>query len=425
MSSSDESCASSDIVDEEEQYDYEGKIIGDYNIIKKIGHGAYSTVWLAFNVSNSQYLALKIQNPEDYKDGVSEIKILKKLFQSDNILKLEENFVKLSKGKKILCSAYKLHHGNLDSIIRKGNFKNGLPIENVKKVFYQIAEGIDIIHNKCKLSHCDIKTDNILVKGIDVVNKKIIDLYNISNFSENYKNQKIKFWCEDLGKNIKNIKKMKKEDRNRIKKLIHRSILKNIKNEIGDEFYTKPNNYVYDLNNLDITIADFGAACDQDEYYEEEFGTRYYMSPEVMLKGEITQKVDIWALGCILYELINGEFLFDPDKDKNYSRNYYHLLEIGKVCGKYDKKYIKTTKNWKNYFDNNGYILDTEFREYYVLDELLGKIEDQNERSKFIDLILKMLKVNHKERISAKEILDHELFNDLKKKVDHDIMITS
>ena len=61
-----------------------------------------------------------------------------------------------------------------------------------------------------------------------------------------------------------------------------------------------------------IVIADFGAACTEDESYEEDFGTRYYRAPEVILLGEITSKVDIWAAGCILYELINGSFLFEP-----------------------------------------------------------------------------------------------------------------
>ena len=42
-----------------------------------------------------------------------------------------------------------------------------------------------------------------------------------------------------------------------------------------------------------ITIADFGAACTEDEFYEEDFGTRYYRAPEVVLMGKISNKVDI------------------------------------------------------------------------------------------------------------------------------------
>ena len=57
MSSSDTS-VSSDVIGEEEQTDYEGKVLGDYNIIKKIGHGSYSTVWLTYNTSDSKFYSL-------------------------------------------------------------------------------------------------------------------------------------------------------------------------------------------------------------------------------------------------------------------------------------------------------------------------------------------------------------------------------
>ena len=408
MSSSDTS-VSSDVIGEEEQTDYEGKVLGDYNIIKKIGHGSYSTVWLTYNTSDSKFYALKVQNPEDYSDGIEEIKVLNKLEKHKNILNLKEYFIKRRNDEKILCSAFDLHFGNLDGIIRKGNFKNGFPLDNVKKIFRQIVEGVHIIHNRCKLTHCDIKTDNILVKGVGESVIPIISEYRNLNFHEKYKILKNDYWVNKLQKNINNIKKMKKKDKYKLKKSLHKEFIGNIKLNLGeDKFYEKSNNYEEDIDDIEITIGDFGAACTEDEFYESEFGTRYYMSPEVILGGKINEKVDVWALGCILYELINGEFLFDPDKDKYKSRNYYHLLEMSKVSGKFDKKYLKSTKNWRNYFDSDGYLKDTEFKEYYDIDELLFKVTNIKERSLVKDLLLKTLILNPVNRISARDILDHE-----------------
>ena len=80
MSSSDTSSVSSrslstctfesDVIDEDTFYDFEGKIVEDYNIVKLIGRGSYSGVWLGYCIGDSKFYAIKIQNPEDYKDGV-------------------------------------------------------------------------------------------------------------------------------------------------------------------------------------------------------------------------------------------------------------------------------------------------------------------------------------------------------------------
>jgi len=39
-------------------------------------------------------------------------------------------------------------------------------------------------------------------------------------------------------------------------------------------------------------------------------GTINYMAPEMINKQEYDFKVDTWALGCIMHELIAGEQLF-------------------------------------------------------------------------------------------------------------------
>ena len=127
--------------------------------------------------------------------------------------------------------------------------------------------------------------------------------------------------------------------------------------------------------------------------------------------GEISAKVDVWAAGCILYELITGELLFDPEKDKNKTRDYYHLLEMSKVSGKFEKKFLKSTKYYKNFFDSDYDLKDTEFREYYDWDELLDKIKDPKEKGLIIDLIKKMLVTNPKNRITASEVLKHDWLN--------------
>ena len=78
---------------------------------------------VGYNIRNNQFNALKVQNPEDYKDGISEIQVLKGLPKNENLLKLNEYFVRKIGSKKFLCSAYDLCCGNLDTFIRKGNIQ--------------------------------------------------------------------------------------------------------------------------------------------------------------------------------------------------------------------------------------------------------------------------------------------------------------
>ena len=77
-----------------------------------------------------------------------------------------------------------------------------------------------------------------------------------------------------------------------------------------------------------LEITDFGLACLDDCYgyrqFEEVF-TSYYRAPEITLRefsrnqddeegsyrGNVyTRKTDSWALGCILYEMLTGQYLF-------------------------------------------------------------------------------------------------------------------
>jgi serine/threonine protein kinase len=58
-------------------------------------------------------------------------------------------------------------------------------------------------------------------------------------------------------------------------------------------------------------------------------GTPGYRAPELLNPGVYNEKVDIWALGCILYELVKQLPIFDSDSAVyHYSQNPDSLGEI-------------------------------------------------------------------------------------------------
>jgi len=68
----------------------------------------------------------------------------------------------------------------------------------------------------------------------------------------------------------------------------------------------KTQNILLDRNGVPV-LADFGISkvLQQTEGYAANtvVGTPYYLSPEVCMNKPYTFKSDIWALGCVLYEM--------------------------------------------------------------------------------------------------------------------------
>lgn len=50
---------------------------------------------------------------------------------------------------------------------------------------------------------------------------------------------------------------------------------------------------------------DFASTC---------IGTPYYMSPEIFKNHPYNDKSDVWALGCLLYELLTLKHAFDAQR---------------------------------------------------------------------------------------------------------------
>ena len=218
-SSSDSSVSSDEIDQHDENLRLEGLTLRSYNIITEIGRGGYAIVWLAYNIQNGKFSAIKIQNHMDYKDGLDELKILKKLPHNLNYFNnLLNYFIEKrkvgKKTRKYLCMVFELCTSNLDTIIRKGDYKEGLPLDMIKKSAYNVLKGLDYIHNKLKVFHGDIKPDNLLLMGLNDRDNFIIGEYNNSKFSKKYKKAK-KYFIKSKGKevNAKTLKKLSSEDK--------------------------------------------------------------------------------------------------------------------------------------------------------------------------------------------------------------------
>ena len=69
-----------------------------------------------------------------------------------------------------------------------------------------------------------------------------------------------------------------------------------------------------------VKIVDLGNACWTYKHFTDDIQTRQYRAPEVLLGATYEASVDIWSLACIIFELVTGDLLFDPQEGKCWDR---------------------------------------------------------------------------------------------------------
>lgn len=71
-----------------------------------------------------------------------------------------------------------------------------------------------------------------------------------------------------------------------------------------------------------IILIDFGFSSFASKRYKNYLGTPSYMSPEIVKRDYYDgMKVDIWALGVILFKVLVGDYPFGHEEDLALERN--------------------------------------------------------------------------------------------------------
>ncbi len=90
----------------------------------------------------------------------------------------------------------------------------------------------------------------------------------------------------------------------------------------------KPDNVLVSPDKKIIKLADFGTAVDKRDQIErtEYLVSRFYRAPEIILGMEIGYPVDMWAVGCTVYELWTGKILFTGRSNNQMIKSFMDCL---------------------------------------------------------------------------------------------------
>ncbi|XP_014822401.1 PREDICTED: mitogen-activated protein kinase 12-like [Poecilia mexicana] len=157
----------------------------------------------------------------------------------------------------------------------------------------------------------------------------------------------------------------------------------------------KPGNLVVNQD-CELKILDFGLARQADTEMTGYVVTRWYRAPEVILNWmHYTQTVDIWSVGCIMAEMLQGKPLFKG------SDHLDQLNQIMKVTGTPSQEFISK--------------LDSEDAKSYLKN--LQKIEKKDLKilfptasSQALAVLERMLLLDPEERVTAVEALSLPYF---------------
>ena len=364
-----------------------------YLLIHKIGEGSFASVWFSVNIVNSKYYAVKVQNPEDFENGVDEIDLLKRFSQEKCkfINSLIEHFVYEREDGVSICMVFELMIGSVYDVMKNGKYIEGFPLKTVKTIIYQLLIGMDIINRKHKILHTDIKPENILVVGKNIKTEKMIcELNKKSNYTNIFK-------------------KKGKFKPNQLKEIIE---------QINFDSFENTSDIVDDkcIENIHIKLSDFGN-CRDITYNRTNIQTRYYRSPEILLDYKYNANCDIWSVGCMVYELITGKLLFNPDKQRRLSYDRFHIHEIISKLGKIPDHLIKTSKRYSDYFKKNGLLKgfnEINYSPLYIT--IIEKLDNRVPKDQIfttLDFIYKLLDYDPFKRPTPQQALQHKWFDDL------------
>ncbi|ODH13935.1 CMGC/SRPK protein kinase [Paracoccidioides brasiliensis] len=285
-----------------------GKIFNDrYQIVWELGYGVTSTVWLCRDLQclcvssskpNHEIRIYSHLNSVQSRSGHPGKKLFRQLYDSFEVIGPDGTHVCLVQQPLGLSLEQMLD-------LRPAGT---LAIQLLKPPLRQILGGLDFLHS-ANIVHTDLQSRNMLLE---------IDDPNVFSVFEEAE----------------------------LKHPAPRKVL-------GDRVIYKSRR-IPRTRCLPI-ITDFGEARFGDEDHRgQDVMPDVYRAPEVILKMNWDNKVDIWSIAMVFWDLVAGRTLFQARNDQRLLDDTLHLAEMVAIMGPPPREFLERCETSSIWWDKNG-----------------------------------------------------------------------
>ncbi|KAH8689946.1 putative serine protein kinase Sky1 [Talaromyces proteolyticus] len=440
---------------------------GRYVVVRKLGWGHFSTVWLSRDTTNGKHVALKVvRSAAHYTEtAIDEIKLLTKIVQANpghpgrkHVVSLLDSFEHKGPNGVHVCMVFEVLGENLLGLIKRWNHR-GIPMPLVKQITKQVLLGLDYLHRECGIIHTDLKPENVLIEIGDV--EQIVQTYvkddpktdkdkddnrngrrrrrtlitgsqplpsplhtsfshmdlfksssshsSLNQMLSEGDNSKPAVSMKDVLGIKDNIPTIPEDDMQKQREKTADLLEKEVSSISLDKSPSdSPPKDIGDI--ISVKIADLGNACWVGHHFTNDIQTRQYRSPEVILGAKWGASTDVWSMACMIFELITGDYLFDPQSGTKYGKDDDHIAQIIELLGPFPRSLCLSGKWSQEIFNRRGELRNIHRLRHWALPDVLReKYHFTVEEGKRIsDFLLPMLELLPEDRANAGGMSSHD-----------------
>ncbi|PXF43327.1 Protein kinase dsk1 [Gracilariopsis chorda] len=425
----------------------------------------------------NRVVALKIQkSATDYTEAAKdEIKLLQAVRKKDRygrapVISLLDHFEHFGPNGRHVCLVFDVLGNSLLKLIRRFNYR-GAPLSLVRRISKDILEGLHFLHSEAGIIHTDLKPENVLFEVpshmmheveaksatynehlCEIRRREIMNGSTASESSDvssgmrpatraHRRNQKKRLKAKakrTTEREAASFQPPHGRPSARPQSFVAAQSTRPITADDGLKFDNRSppslspraqsNGTTFEKFELGsivdkdemfargvVKIADLGNACWINKHFTEDIQTRQYRSPEVILGVKYNRSVDIWSAACLIFELLTGDYLFDPHSSLEYDRDEDHLALMVELLGPMPRYLTRKGEFSRELFTRNGELRHIKNLDSFPLIEVLEEKYkfDRADAALITSFLEPMLCLDPEKRMSAKECLAHPFLQEI------------